>query len=157
MNFDGKNYFIVFDRSGILKMHPTRKDDLGHNMLDPKQDTSKNYIGYLDAATTQAPLEGFSVFIGRRPGSTVNDAPKLFLSTFAKHWDWVVTTGLFLDDINALFYTRAIWAGGFVVAGLALSLLLTMLLGRSITASAEPHGDRAGGAGRRAFRHRDSA
>jgi len=133
MNFDGKNYFLVFDRSGILKMHPTRKDDLGHNMLDPKQDTSTNYIGYLDAATKQAPLEGFSVFIGRRPGSTVNDTPKLFLSSFAKHWDWIVTTGLFLDDINALFYTRAMWAGGFVVAGLALSLLLTMLLGRSIT------------------------
>jgi methyl-accepting chemotaxis protein len=133
MNFDGKNYFLVFDRNGILKMHPTRKNDLGHNMLDSKEETSKNYIGYLDAATRQTPLEGFSVSIGRRPGSTVNDSPKLFLSTFAKHWDWIVTTGLFLDDINALFYTRAMWAGGFVVAGLGLSLLLTMLLGRSIT------------------------
>ncbi len=133
MNFDGKNYFFVFDRSGILKMHPSRKGDIGHSMLDPKQETSANYIGYLDAATKQAPLEGFSVFIGRRPGSTVNDTPKLFLSSFDKHWNWVVTTGLFLDDINAVFYSRALWTAGFVVAGLALSLLLTMLLGRSIT------------------------
>ena len=133
MNFDGKNYFLVFDRNGILKMHPTRKDDIGHNMLDPKQETSANYIGYLNAATTQAPLEGFSVFIGRRPGSTVNDTPKLFLSSFDKHWGWVVTTGIFLDDINALFLSRAAWVAGFVVAGLALSLLLTMALGRSIT------------------------
>ncbi len=133
MNFDGKNYFLVFDRNGILKMHPTRKDDIGHNMLDPKHETSANYIGYLNAATTQAPLEGFSVFIGRRPGSTVNDTPKLFLSSFDKHWGWVVTTGIFLDDINALFLSRAAWVAGFVVAGLALSLLLTMALGRSIT------------------------
>jgi methyl-accepting chemotaxis protein len=133
MNFDGKNYFLIFDRSGILKMHPTRKDDIGHNMLDPSQDTTGNYVGYLNAATTQAPLEGFSVVMGRRPGSTVNDAPKLFLSAFDKHWDWVVATGLFLDDINALFLSRAAWAGSAVVAGLALSLLLTILLGRSIT------------------------
>ena len=133
MNFDGKNYFLVFDRNGILKMHPTRKDDIGHNMLDPKQETSANYIGYLNAATTQAPLEGFSVFIGRRPGSTVNDTPKLFLSSFDKHWGWVVTTGIFLDDINALFLSRAAWVAGFVATGLALSLLLTMALGRSIT------------------------
>ena len=133
MNFDGKNYFLVFDRNGILKMHPSRKDDIGHNMLDPKHETSANYIGYLNAATTQAPLEGFSVFIGRRPGSTVNDTPKLFLSSFDKHWGWVVTTGIFLDDINALFLSRAAWVAGFVVAGLALSLLLTMALGRSIT------------------------
>jgi methyl-accepting chemotaxis protein len=133
MNFDGKNYFLVFDRNGILKMHPSRKDDIGHNMLDPKHETSANYIGYLNAANTQAPLEGFSVFIGRRPGSTVNDTPKLFLSAFDKHWGWVVTTGIFLDDVNALFLSRATWVAGFVVAGLALSLLLTMLLGRSIT------------------------
>ena len=133
MNFDGKNYFLVFDRNGILKMHPTRKDDIGHNMLDPKQETSANYIGYLNAANTQAPLEGFSVFIGRRPGSTVNDTPKLFLSSFDKHWGWVVTTGIFLDDVNALFLSRAAWVAGAVVAGLAFSLLLTMLLGRSIT------------------------
>src|SRR5215475_4427520 len=133
MNFDGKNYFLVFDRSGILKMHPSRKDDIGHNMLDPKQETSANYIGYLNAATTQPPLEGFNVFIGRRPGSTVNDTPKLFLSSFDKHWGWIVTTGLFLDDVNALFWSRAAWVAGFVVAGLALSLILTLLLGRSIT------------------------
>jgi methyl-accepting chemotaxis protein len=133
MNFDGKNYFLVFDRNGILKMHPTRKDDIGHNMLDPRQETSANYIGYLNAANTQAPLEGFSVFIGRRPGSTVNDTPKLFLSSFDKHWGWVVTTGIFLDDVNALFLSRAAWVAGAVVAGLAFSLLLTMLLGRSIT------------------------
>jgi methyl-accepting chemotaxis protein len=133
MNFDGKNYFLVFDRNGILKMHPTRKDDIGQNMLDAKQETSANYIGYLNAATTQPPLEGFSVFIGRRPGSTVNDTPKLFLSAFDKRWGWIVTTGLFLDDVNALFLSRAVWVAGAVVAGLAFSLLLTMLLGRSIT------------------------
>jgi methyl-accepting chemotaxis protein len=133
MNFDGKNYFIVFDRGGILKMHPTRKDDIGHDMLDPKSDTSTNYVGYLKAANTEAPLEGFTVFVGRRPGSTVNDTQKLFLSTFDKHWGWIVTTGLFLDDVNATFLNRAAWVAGAVVAGLALSLLLTMMLGRSIT------------------------
>jgi methyl-accepting chemotaxis protein len=133
MNFEGKNYFILFDRNGILKMHPTRAGDIGHNMLDPKEPTSTNYNGYLKAASTQAPLEGFTVFIGRRPGSTVNDTQKLFLSTFDKHWDWVVTTGLFVDDVDALFFSRAIWAASAVFAGLVLSLLLTLLLGRSIT------------------------
>jgi methyl-accepting chemotaxis protein len=133
MNFDGKNYFLVFDRDGILKMHPTRKDDIGHNMLDPKQDTSTNFIGYLKAANTQPPLEGFSVFLGRRPGSNVNDTPKLFLSAFDKNWGWVVMTGLFIDDLNEVFFSRAIWAASAVFAGLVLSLILTLLLGRSVT------------------------
>jgi methyl-accepting chemotaxis protein len=134
MNFDGKNYFFVFDRKGILKMHPSRKDNLGQNMLELKDEQARsNYVGYLEAANKSAPLEGFTEFMGRRPGSTVNDTPKLFLSAIDKHWDWVVSTGIFIDDVNALFLTRAVWIVGSLLAGLALSLVFTVLLGRSIT------------------------
>src|SRR5215475_12414485 len=101
MNFEGNNYFFVFDRNGIMKMHPSRKDEVGKNMLEIKDDTTRgNYIGYLHAANTSAPLEGFNQFTGRHAGSTVNDAPKLFLSAYDKHWNWIVSTGIFLDDIN---------------------------------------------------------
>src|SRR3954465_14961479 len=88
MNFDGKNYFFVFDRKGILKMHPSRKDNIGQNMLELKDELARaNYVGYLDAANPSPAYEGFSRFPGRRPGSTVNDTPKLFLSVIDKHWD----------------------------------------------------------------------
>jgi len=52
------------------------------------------------------------------------------LSSYDKQWGWVITTGLFLDDVNALFISRAAWRAGSVVIGLVLSLILTMLLGR---------------------------
>ncbi|MCA6106722.1 methyl-accepting chemotaxis protein [Bradyrhizobium cenepequi] len=134
MNFDGKNYFFVFDRKGIMKMHPSRKDNIGQNMLEMNDDqTRANYSGYLEAANKSASLEGFSQFLGRRPGSTVNDTPKLFLSAVDKHWDWVVTTGIFIDDVNAIFLNRAFWVLGTLGAGLSLSLVITILLGRSIT------------------------
>lgn len=133
MNFDGKNYFFVFDRQGILKMHPSRKDDLGKDMLTVKNPVRFNYIGYLHAATTAPAFEGFSQFVGRRPGSQVNDAPKLFLSAIDNHWNWVVTTGIFVDDVNAIFLHRAAWLGGAVISSLLLSLIFTMLIGRSIT------------------------
>lgn len=132
MNFDGKNYFFVFDRNGILKMHPSRKDDLGKNMLTVNNQVRFNYIGYLDAATTAPAFEGFSQFLGRRPGSQINDAPKLFLSAVDHHWNWVVTTGIFIDDVNAIFLHRAAWVGGAVISSLILSLIFTMLIGRSI-------------------------
>lgn len=132
MNFDGKNYFFVFDRQGILKMHPSRKDDLGKNMLTVNNPVRFNYIGYLHAAITAPAFEGFSQFVGRRPGSQVNDAPKLFLSAIDNHWNWVVTTGIFVDDVNAIFLHRAAWLGGAVISTLILSLIFTMLIGRSI-------------------------
>jgi methyl-accepting chemotaxis protein len=70
--------------------------------------------------------------VGRRPGSQVNDAPKLFLSAIDNHWNWVVTTGIFVDDVNGIFLHRAAWLGGAVISTLILSLIFTMLIGRSI-------------------------
>src|SRR3546814_2719176 len=32
-NFDGKNYFFVFDRDGHLVEHPTRPEQIGENIL----------------------------------------------------------------------------------------------------------------------------
>jgi methyl-accepting chemotaxis protein len=133
-NFDGKNYFFVFDRDGILKMHPTRKDDIGANMLELKDPASRaNYQGYWQAATSRPALEGFTQFLGRRPGSTVNNTPKLFLSAFDKHWNWIVSTGVFIDDVNAIFLRRASFIVALLAVGLAIGLALTIALGRAIT------------------------
>ncbi|MDY0884994.1 cache domain-containing protein [Dongia soli] len=133
-NFDGKNYFFIFDRDGILKMHPTRKDQIGTNILqtsDPQ--ATANFTGYLQAATTQPTLQGFTTFPGRRPGSTENNTPKLFLSAFDKHWNWVISTGIFIDDVNELFMQRAGLTIGLLLLGLLIGIVLTALLSRSIT------------------------
>jgi methyl-accepting chemotaxis protein len=134
MNFDGKNYFFIFDENGILKMHPTRADNIGTNMLELKDPQSRaNYTGYLEAAKTMPPLEGYTQFLGRRPGSKNNDTPKLFLSAFDKHWHWIVSTGIFIDDVNTIFLKRAGWIIGLVAVGLGLGLFFTLALSRAIT------------------------
>lgn len=134
VNFDGKNYFFIFDRQGILKMHPSRTDQIGSNILqaaDPQ--TKANFNGYAQAAATQPPLEGFSIFPGRRPGSQENNTPKLFLSAFDKHWNWIISTGIFIDDVNAIFFRRAALSVSLLLAGLAAGIALTIALSRTIT------------------------
>ncbi|HVJ34252.1 MAG TPA: methyl-accepting chemotaxis protein [Terriglobia bacterium] len=134
VNYDGKNYFFVFDRDGILWMHPTRPNDIGKNILQTADEQARgNYVGYLAAASSQPPLEGFSTFLGRRPGSQVNDTPKLFLSVLDKHWNWVVTTGIFIDDVNALFMKRAALVVVLLLIGLAVGIGLTYIISRLIT------------------------
>ena len=74
-NFDGKNYFFIFDPDGILKMHPTRKDQIGSNILKTDNaQTTVNFTGYLKAASEQPALQGFTTFPGRRPGSKIGYA-----------------------------------------------------------------------------------
>ena len=134
MNFDGKNYFFVFDNDGLLVWHPTRQEQIGQNML--KLDNAQarhNYELFHGAANNNPNLEGYSESLGRRPGSKVNDALKLYLSAKDARWQWIVSTGVFIDDIEALFWQRAALFLGLAGAGLALGLGLSYMVGRTIT------------------------
>ena len=134
MAFDGKNYFFVFDTDGLLVWHPTRQEQIGMNMLKLEDPQARgNYELFHAAAKANPFLEGFSESLGRRPNSKVNDALKLFLSAADPRWNWIVSTGIFIDDIEALFYERAALVLGLAAAGLALGLGLSYLVGRSIT------------------------
>jgi len=134
LNFDGKNYFFVFSEDGKLVWHPTRSDQIGKNMFKPGDpNASGNYRKYYNAVAANPPLEGFSQSLGRRPGSKVNDTLKLFLSGKDKRWNWYVNTGIFIDDVNGLFYEKAALFGGLGLGGLLLGLGLSYALGRTIT------------------------
>ncbi|HEY9550057.1 MAG TPA: methyl-accepting chemotaxis protein [Kiloniellaceae bacterium] len=134
MNFDGKNYFFVADTAGVLVAHPTRQEQIGQNMLKQEDPVARNnYQTFLDAEKSNPYLEGYSESLGRRPGSKVNDAVKLYLSAEDERWNWVISTGVFIDDIEATFYERAALILGLAGAGLALGLGLSYLVGRTIT------------------------
>jgi len=132
LNFDGKNYYFVVQKEGTLIWHPTRKEDIGKNMLSD-QATRKNYELFIGASKANAHLEGFTTILGRRPGSKVNDAEKLILSAEDKNWGWIVSTGIFIDDVNAQFYDRAMLFMGLALLGLMLGTGLSFGLGRTIT------------------------
>ena len=79
-HFDGKNYFFIFDRNGVLVWHPTRKDDIGKNLLqDAKART--NYEAFLTATTSNPYLDGFSQIMAgcatsRSPSATARPGSK---------------------------------------------------------------------------------
>ncbi len=103
MRYQGVEYFYVYDSKGMGVMHPIRPEYVGKSHWDRKDKsgayTVRNMIGVaLDKTAyveTQTP----------RPGSDVQ-IPKLhYLQHFAA-WDWVIGTGLYIDDIDALFYEQ---------------------------------------------------
>ena len=103
MRYQGAEYFYIYDSKGIGVMHPIRPEYVGKSHWDRKDKsgayTVRNMIGVaLDKTAyveTQTP----------RPGSDVQ-IPKLhYLQHFAA-WDWVIGTGLYIDDLDALFYEQ---------------------------------------------------
>src|SRR3546814_17492232 len=71
--------------------HPTRQEQIGQNMVKQEDPVArKNYETFLAAEKANPYLDGYSEALGRRPGSKVNNAVKLYLSAQDARWNWVV-------------------------------------------------------------------
>jgi methyl-accepting chemotaxis protein len=99
-------------------------------MMEAKDSDGKYFSRELMAAAAQG--GGYVTY--RYPRGTGTDPlPKLSYALQFKPWGWTIGSGIYVDDIDAIFWSQALRIG--VLIGLALAVIVTFcfLLGRSIT------------------------
>ncbi|HXE40616.1 MAG TPA: methyl-accepting chemotaxis protein [Azonexus sp.] len=131
MRFAGDEFFYVYDSKGTGIMHPVRPEYVGKNHWD-RQDKAG---GYPVRTLVQAALDksGFTQTTTARPGGTVQ-LPKLQYPQHFAGWDWVIGTGIYIDDIDAIFY-RELRNAAIVIALVLLTVgAVTWWVARAILA-----------------------
>ncbi len=131
MRYLGPEYFYIYDSKGMNVMHPVRPEYVGKSHWD-RQDKQGNYT-VRDLVKTALDKTGFTETQTAKPGSEVL-VPKLQRVEHFAPWDWVVGTGLYIDDLDALF-NRQLRNVGMVIA-LILVLVggITWWVARSLLA-----------------------
>jgi len=122
MRYHGNEYFYIYDSKGIGIMHPIRPEYVGKSHWD-RQDKSGAYTVRLlvNAALDKS---GFTQTLTAKPGSDTQ-IPKMQHTQHFEPWDWVIGTGLYIDDIDELFYQQ--------MRNSALVILLVMFAVGGIT------------------------
>lgn len=103
MRYQGNEYFYIYDSKGVGVMHPIRPEYVGKSHWD-RQDKAGGYT-VRDMIGVALDKSGFVETQTPRPGSDVQIAKLHYLQHFAP-WDWVIGTGLYIDDLDALFYAE---------------------------------------------------
>jgi len=67
-----------------------------------------------------------------RPGGT-EPKPKVSYAVPFKPWDWVICTGIYIDDVDAIFYATVLRFGAIFLAGLMVSGGLVLALSRNLS------------------------
>ena len=103
MRYLGEEYFYIYDSKGLGVMHPIRPEYVGKSHWERQDKTG----AYTVRNMVQAALDksGFVETRTPRPGSEVQ-VPKLHYLQHFVPWDWVVGTGLYIDDLDTLFYQQ---------------------------------------------------
>lgn len=76
---------------------------------------------------------GFVYYMWPKPGSEVDVEKLSYVSEF-KPWGWIIGTGVYIDDVQALIWQRAQSSLFKLAIAFAVMLLLSALIGNSITA-----------------------
>jgi methyl-accepting chemotaxis protein len=131
MRYQGTEYFYTYDSKGMGVMHPIRPEYVGKPHWDRKDKSGAYTVRNMIAVALDK--SGFVETQTPRPGSDVQ-VPKLHFLQHFEPWDWVIGTGLYIDDLDTLFYAQV--RNAAIVIGLILLIVgaVAWSMARSILA-----------------------
>jgi methyl-accepting chemotaxis protein len=126
--FGKDDYFYALNAQGVVVANPNPKVE-GKNLYDtPDSDGVFFARKQLELAATGG---GFVSYRFPRAGGG-EPLPKVSYAAEFKPYGWVIGGGVYLDDVQAIFWAQARQVGVLVGLGLVLVAGLFLLLGRSI-------------------------
>ncbi|MED5618889.1 cache domain-containing protein [Ideonella sp. BN130291] len=128
LDYGSDGYFFVYDLHGTVLMHSRQPELVGRNLWDLRDPKGRPTIQQLIAQARNG--GGYVDYLWRKP-STGQLAPKLGYVVALPKWNWMVGTGLYLDDIQATvaqvdrqvasnIETTLLWIAGIAFGGVAL-------------------------------------
>lgn len=99
LDYGEDGYFFVYDLNGTVLMHSRQAELVGRNLWDLRDPQGRLTIQELIAQARAG--GGYVDYLWRKP-STGQVAPKLGYVIALERWRWMLGTGLYLDDIQAV-------------------------------------------------------
>src|SRR5947207_1839387 len=131
LRYDKVEYFWINDLSPKMIMHPI-KPELDGKDLGENKDPSGNrlFVGFVDVVKAQG--AGFYSYLWPKPGFEQPVSKISYVKGFAP-WGWIIGTGIYLDDVDAVFRQTAQMFALVCLAVFAVVLISAFFIGRSVT------------------------
>ncbi|KVA18479.1 methyl-accepting chemotaxis protein [Burkholderia ubonensis] len=120
MRYGESGYVFVMDSKPVVLMHPTLPKLVGTEVGDYKDPDGKPlFVTILNAA--KATGSGFAEYRGRLPHSETA-VPKISYVTRFAPWDWNISSGVYVKDIDTVYYETLL---GHLAVVLVIGLVIT--------------------------------
>lgn len=130
MRYGDSGYFWINDMHPRMVMHPIKKELDGKDLSQNKDPNGKLlFVEFVN--TVKAQGDGFVDYYWPKPGA---DAPVLKFSHVAgfQPWGWVVGTGVYADDLAAVYWENATNVAIATAVGALIIVGIAFAIGRSI-------------------------
>ena len=129
---DNSDYFYIFGLDGKGVVHPKKELDDGAELAGKVKDANGNdSIGQMIETARKNPGGGYLDGQFPHPGSTV-PVPKLQFFKVVKDWNWMVGSGLYMDEVDAQVRSALVSILGLVLVTLTAIGACGYLIARSV-------------------------
>ncbi len=132
MRYDnGSGYFWINDMHPAMVMHPVKPEMNGSDLTQNKDPDGKFlFVEFVN--TVKASGQGFVDYHWPKPGAEKPVEKYSHVAGF-EPWGWVVGTGVYVDDLKAAFWQKAMRFAMISGAGLLVLALVATVIIKSVT------------------------
>ena len=128
--YEGGNYLFIYNTDGVRLLLADKPETEGKNHIDTKDGTGKYFIKeFINVAKNQG--SGFVSYMFPKPGQKEALLKLSYVSYFSE-WNWVLGTGVYMDDVNNK-YASFLWFDiGLCILLLGCVGAITLLMSRNL-------------------------
>lgn len=131
LRYEQKEYFWINDMTPRMVMHPYKPALDGKDLSGFKDPAGKKlFVEFVN--TVNASGAGFVDYMWPKPGAEKPVEKVSYVAGF-KPWGWIVGSGIYLDDADAIFWKEAKFSAAIFAVISLIVIGMAVLIGRSIT------------------------
>lgn len=131
LRYEKNDYFWINDYEPRMIMHPIKPALDGKDLGDFKDPNGKKlFVAMVDVVKRDG--AGFVDYLWPKPGHDDPVAKISYVKGF-KPWGWIIGSGIYIDDVDALFYSNLLYSLGIGGSIATILILFSVVLSRSIT------------------------
>ena len=134
LRYDEKEYFWVNDMTPRMLMHPINKKLMAMETVATVKVPNGKALFVEMVDVVKAHGAGFVDYMWPQPGSDQPVAKISYVKGYAP-WGWVIGSGIYLDDVNRIFYGEMLQQGIVILVIMLVTVLISVVIARSISIS----------------------
>ena len=131
LRYGDNDYFWINDLTPTMLMHPFSKKLIGQDIGAMQDKSGKLFFAEM-VDVVKRDGAGFVQYDWAKPDSEEAVAKISYVQGF-KEWGWIVGSGIYIDDVNAIFWNIVMVQGAILLGILALVILASMAIATSIS------------------------
>ncbi|MCJ8299199.1 MAG: methyl-accepting chemotaxis protein [Pseudomonadales bacterium] len=131
MRYEDNNYFWINDYAPRVIMHPIKPQLDGKNVSNVKDASGKLLFVEIVKVARSHPDGGILPYLWPKPNHDEPVEKVSYVKAF-QPWEWVVGSGIYIDDVDVIFFSQAKIALGMSLFLVLLLLCVSYIIARSI-------------------------